>query len=259
MEARLADIDSINTQTAINDYIFSDLVPLEIAIQPLIRLVDQIDVHAATAKRATKNISFENELTHDEAAAIYLYSMETGTYSVYCSVNRALRANVSVRLKSWFLYLKLIHTALNKLPSEQVKLWRGVAKDVAKGYTKGMSVTWFSISSCSNDVGVVESFLDKETHSTLFSIDCKNGKSIRKYSAHPHEYEIILMPGTRLKVANKPLEYKGLHIVHLEELPNPNIQRKYSVLPSIQKSLVFSTFSMQQQETDCKYLDGVYL
>jgi hypothetical protein len=226
MEARLADIDSINTQTAINDYIFSELVPLEKAIQPLIRIVDKIDIHAATAKRETKNISLENELTHDEAAAIYLYSMETGPRSVYRSINIALRTNASIKLKSWFLYLKLIHTALNKLPSEQVKLWRGVAKDVAKGYTKGMSVTWFIISSCSNDAGVVESFLDKEAHSTLFSIDCKNGKSITSYSAYPHEYEIILMPGTRLKIANKPLEYKGLHIVHLEELPNPNIQRK---------------------------------
>jgi hypothetical protein len=174
--------------------------------------------------------------------------------------------------------MKLIHTALNKLPSQQVKLWRGVGKDVSTGYLKGMCMTWSSISSCSNDAGVVESFLDKKSHSTLFSIDCKNGKSIAKYSAYQHEYEIILMPGTRLKVINKPFEYNGLHLVDLEELPNPNVLRKYSILPGIKKvespsspsprdrkkytpgtgatkkSTSSTSSSVQQKKDKCKYI-----
>jgi hypothetical protein len=233
MSIRFADIDSINTQLPINDYIFSELVSLEKAVEPLSRIVDKVNIHAAAAKLATQDILLEDGLTHDEAAAVYLYSMETGPRSVYRLVNTALQANILSRLKSWFLYLKLIHTALNKLPSQQVKLWRGIRKDVSTGYLKGMCVTWFSISSCSNDAGVVEKFLDKKAHSTLFSIDCKNGKSIAKYSASQQEYEIILMPGTRLKVINKSFEYNGLHHVGFEELPNPNALRKYSILPGI--------------------------
>jgi len=173
-------------------------------------------------------------------------------------------------LKSWFLYLKLIHTALNKLPSQQVKVWRGLGQDVSAGYRKGMRLTWASMSSCSNDAGVVQNFLNKKAHSTLFTIDCINGKSITKYSAIASEHEVILMPGTQLKIAGNLLEFNGLHIVHLEELPNPNIQRKYSVLPGIKNSespgdrkkytsAIKKLSSVEQKKDKCKYFDRKYL
>jgi hypothetical protein len=260
MGTRFADVDSIKTQSGINDYIFSELVSLEKAIQPLAFLVDKINVHAATAKSATKDISSsEDELTHDEAAAIYLYSMETGARSLYRVMNFALRENILSRLKSWFLYLKLIHTALNKLPSQQVQVWRGFAKDVSASYRKGMRIVWSSMSSCSNDADVVKNFLDKKAHSTLFLIECKNGKSIAKYSYFPSENEVILMPGAQLKVVNNSFEFNGLHLVHLAELPNPNVQRKYSVLPAIKKLSSDSTVpSVQQKKDKCKYFNEEY-
>jgi len=90
METRFTDVDSVSSQSAINDYIFSELVSLEKAIQPISFLVDKINIHAATAKSATENISSEDELTHDEAAAVYLYSMETGPRSLYRVMNVAL-------------------------------------------------------------------------------------------------------------------------------------------------------------------------
>ena len=233
MEVRFTDVDSVNVHTPIDDYLLSELVSLERAIQPLFSHVDQIESHGREAKRATENSSLEDELTHDEAAAIYLYSMDTGPRSVYRMVNTALRANIRNGLQPWFPYLKLIYTALNKLPSHQTKVWRGIANDVSASYWKGRSMVWFSISSCSNDLGVVERFLDKKSRSTLFSVTCKNGKSIVQYSHFPNEYEVVLVPGTRLKVASKPLEYNGLYIVDLEEMQNPNVRRKYAVLPAI--------------------------
>ena len=240
METRFTDIDSVNSQATIDDYILFDLVSLERAIRPLINLMGEIEIHANTAKLAIREIVLEDELTHDEAAAIYLYSMETGLRSVYRMLNSALRTNIRAKLQPWFPYLKLIHTAFNKLPSHQEKLWRGVGKDISASYRKGMCIVWHSISSCSKEASVVETFLNKKVHSTLVSVVCKNGKSISKYSQFPHEYEIILMPGTQLKVTSKPFEHNGLHIVDLEELPNCNVQRKYAILPTIKNDQLSS-------------------
>lgn len=246
METRFTDVESVNTQPPINEYIFSKIVPLEKAIEPLVLLVDKIVANAATAKHATADISSEDELKHDEAAAIYLYSMETGSRSLYRMLNTALQINILSRLKPWFLYLKLLHTALNKLPSYQVQVWRGLEKDVSADYRKGMHLTWTNISSCSKDADVIKDLLNENMDSTFFTVNCINGKSIMKYSAFPSKQEVILMAGTQLKVINNSFEYNGLHIVQLEELSNPNMQRKYSVLPEIQKSSVSTVASVQQ-------------
>lgn len=256
MEIRFTDVDIINTRPAINDYIFCELVSLDQAIKPLVYLVDKIDVHVATAKHATGNISSTDELTHDEAATVYLYSMETGSRSLYLMLNTALRVNISSKLKPWFLYLKLLHTALNKLPSQQMKVWRGLRHDVHENYRKGMHIIWTSVSSCSKDVDIVQKHFNERMNSTLLSIDCINGKSIMKYSAFASEQEIILMPGTQVKVIDNSLKYNRFHLVHLKELSNPNIQRKYTVLPEIKNPSVPTTPPIQQKS---KYFHREYL
>ena len=177
MLARFTDVDFLDGEPAIDDYIYSRLVSLEKSAKPLTNLVDGIDIHANTAKHITRTIPLEHDLTHDEAAAIYLYSMQTGLRSLY-----------------------RVHTALNKLPSIRKQVWRGVSKNVSAGYTQGMCFTWKSFLSCSTDAGVVKGFLKNEGHNTLFSIACKNGKIISKYSAFKNEPEVILMPGTRFQV-----------------------------------------------------------
>ena len=89
MLTRFADVDPIDAEPAIDDYIFCKLVSLEESIQSLTKIVDQILIHTTTAKEMTGNISLEDGLTHDEAAAIYLYSMETGARSLYRVLNNA--------------------------------------------------------------------------------------------------------------------------------------------------------------------------
>ena len=252
MLTRFADVDPINAEPAIDDYIHCKLVTLEQSIKSLTNLVDKIIIHASTAKSITENISQEDGLTHDEAAAIYLYSMETGSRSLYRLLNDVLRKNNAQKLKLWFLYLKLLHTALNKLPSVQERVWRGIPKNVSASYTQGRRIIWKSVSSCSTDAGAVQAFLNQKAQNTLFSIDCKNGKIISKYSAFSEEQELILMPGTLLRVKNKPFEMNGLHLVDLEELPNPNIIKKYSVLPKIKRDLSSASSSQNKKS---KYPD----
>jgi hypothetical protein len=52
----------------------------------------------------------------------------------------------------------------------------------------------------------------------VFAIDATNGKDISEFSTFQEEQEVILMPGSRLRVKSKPLDFRNsLFIVHLGE------------------------------------------
>lgn len=257
MMTRFADIDSLSSQPPIYDYVFVELVPLEKAILPLINIVGKIKINARKAKLAMEKTNLEYGLTLDEAATLCLYSIQTGANGLYRLMNAALRANVEEKLRPWFRYLKLLHTALNKLPSVQARVWRGVGKSIGTSYRQGMSVVWFSVSSCSKDLGVVKNFLSQEAHSTLFSVTCQNGKSIARYSLFPEECEIILMPGTQLRVSGSPLEHNMLQIVDLEELQNENIWKKYAMLPAIGERNSSSLLDERQKSSKSSYVSSI--
>jgi hypothetical protein len=51
-------------------------------------------------------------------------------------------------------------------------------------------------------------------------IEIQNGKDLAGYTQFPNENEVVLPPGTTLRVISNPLRATdGLHIVHLEEVP----------------------------------------
>jgi hypothetical protein len=93
------------------------LVTLEESIKPLISMVPDIQIKAAKAiKRASYHT---DDLSIDESAAIVLYTMEWHLYTnlLYYILNEKLRTENREHLKPWFLYLKLILTALSRLPT----------------------------------------------------------------------------------------------------------------------------------------------
>ncbi|CAF1500300.1 unnamed protein product [Rotaria magnacalcarata] len=227
MSSRFYDIEPVNKQPAIGEYLICKLVSLEEAVVPVSHIVMDIIKYAASAKLACKAPS-EN-LTCDESAAIYLYTMETECYS---KMNKALRLNLMEGVKPWFLYLKLLHTALNKLPCQKLLVWRGITGDVSLNYSKNTKFTWAGVSSASTDISVLHCFLPNNTHCTLFSINSRYGKSVVKHSAMPNECEIILMPGTRLRVKGI-LHKPSLTIIQLEEENNPKFKSNLAVLPGI--------------------------
>ncbi|CAF3341423.1 unnamed protein product [Rotaria sp. Silwood2] len=171
---------------------------------------------------AKKHCTFPNEhnLNKDEAAAVYLYSMEmSDEATVYRLLNQTLRAEDRSTLRPWFSYLKLLDSAAARLPKFKGTVWRGVNKNVSNTFKKGQKITWWSVSSCSTSVDVISSFLGNVPQSTLFNIDCINGKSIAAYTCYPTEDEVILMPGTTFEVVSNPLHHHGgLHIIHLKEI-----------------------------------------
>ncbi|CAF0858599.1 unnamed protein product [Didymodactylos carnosus] len=204
-------------------YLSSKLVPLETAVEPIRDRVPDLLRFATLAK---KHCTYPNEhgLTQDESAALYLYSMEmSDEQSFYHILNQTLRDENRSALRPWFPYLKLLDTAVNKLPSTKTVAWRGVEINVSTLFQKHQTVTWWSVSSCSESVNILKAFLGNSTQSTLFNIECINGKKVSSYTCYPEENEILLMPGTTLKVVSDPLDHHGgLHIVHLKEIGDDN-------------------------------------
>ena len=198
------------------------LVSLEESVRPLQSLLDDnIGRYVFIAKENSRKA--KEGLTQDESAAIHLYSMECTpeNSSLYIHLNRALRAVNRHGLIPWFLYLKLLLTALFKLPPHTTTVWRGIRGDLSSQYETGQTITWWGVSSCTASVSVIDGFVGNSGSRTLFSIDAKNARSIRHHSMFAKEDEILLLPGTYLRVIGKLNPTKDLTIIQMEEETPP--------------------------------------
>ncbi|CAF3924857.1 unnamed protein product [Rotaria sp. Silwood2] len=125
-------------------------------------------------------------------------------------------------LLSWHGYLELFDTALKKLPSLQISLWRDIDGDISKNYKEGDEITWWYFSSCSSTVKVIKLFLGSV--SALLMVEAKNGKAISAYSNFPQENEVVLPLDARLRVISDTLDDASLAVIYLHELTDENDQ-----------------------------------
>jgi hypothetical protein len=220
---RFTDIESSTKRLPpVYGYLTHQLLPLQKALEPISSQVDQLDRFRIIANNEC-HFPSEHQLTRDESAAVFLYTMEWGENSFYQVINHVLRAEDRSILKPWFAYLKLFDTAIQKLPTVRMNLWRGVARNISQNYKKGDEFTWWTISSCSTSVDVIKNFLG--ANSTLFLIEAVNGKDICGYTNYSNENEVILCPGTRLRVVSDPLDQPPMHLVHLKEVSDDTEQQ----------------------------------
>jgi hypothetical protein len=210
VNSTLSELEEIN-RSPINGYQDSPILTLEEATARIIPPIPRIKDFVVTAKKyCNQNSSL---ITQDQSAAIYLYSMSTPLFS---SLNEILRAENRHLLKPWFAFLKLFTTALENLPLTKKTVWRGVTGDVSSVFADGDVHMWWSITSCSMDLKVVEQYLSET--GTVFAIDTINGRDITTFSAFPDEQEIVLMPGTRVRAKCQSLIHESrFFLVHLEE------------------------------------------
>ena len=202
----------------VSGYWNEDLVSLEAALKPIESLFNDLSRSIKTAK---KHCTFPSPhgLTQDESAAVYLYTMDGGQKSFYRVLNNALRAENRAALRVWFPFLKLFEVAISKLPTIRGSVWRGVPEDVSSQFKRDQVFTWWSISSCSQSVDVIQDFLSANNESTLFMIEVLNARDISSYSYYPSENEVLLTIGTELRVKADILQHPGgLKIVHLVQL-----------------------------------------
>ncbi len=161
-------------------------------------------------------------LTTDESAAIHLYTIQwPDSYcSLYDCLNRTLRSEQRNELKPWFSYLKLILTALYKLPPLKKTIWRAILGNVDNQYKRYK--IWWGFSSCTDSQKMAEQFVGNSGERTVFKINCTKGRCIGSHSYFREEKEILLMPGTYLEVLNKWTNADGLHMIELQELEPPH-------------------------------------
>jgi len=214
-----ADKEPTKTLTPIEGYEKTPLVSLKEAVAPIEPLIHNLKTMVWTAERNSEDPS--DGLTSDESASIHLYTMEwpKGQNSLYKLLNQKLRSEERNELESWHSYLKLFFTALHKLPSLKKLIWRGIRGDVSHLYRK--DYIWWGVSSCTETMEVMQKFVGRSGVRTLFMIDCINGKSIQSHSHYKKENEIILMPGTYLRVIDKWSPADDLYMIRLQEETPP--------------------------------------
>jgi hypothetical protein len=224
-----ADEESGKLLQPIEGYKSLDLVPLEEAIEPIVKFCPDVCRRAYIAKGNCD--SPKDGLTEDESAAIYLYTTEWQPHEqcLYAALNTMLRSkNRNKLIPPWFLFMKLLLTALFKLPSYSKPVWRGVRLDLRKQYEVGKTYTWWGFSSCTGSIAVLESesFLGQDGKRTIFSIECFNGKKIREHSSFEEEDEILLLPGSQFYVKGHLQPSKkdpDLIIIQLVQVQPPHI------------------------------------
>lgn len=200
------------------------LVSLEIAVRPVAHMFLHLEKYVWIAKRNCENPA--DNLTQDESASIFLYTMEFNQGpSLYGVLNRALRNEARGQLIPWFSYLRLFFTAMDKLPSHDCKVWRGIKNvDLTSKYKKGKEVVWWGVTSTTESMNVLdnEQFLGKSGLRTIISINCKHGKRIAAHSYFKDkEEEVILMPGFNFRVKSDIKPSDGLHMIDVEEVEPP--------------------------------------
>ncbi|CAF0920755.1 unnamed protein product [Adineta ricciae] len=207
---------------SIQDYEQEQLVSLEQACQPLETLLGaELSLYVTVAKLNCQQP--KHELSQDEAASVYLYTMEWDQpqNSLHILLNQALCHSNENQLHPWLKYLKLLFTALFKVPyGECHRVWRGISKDVREDYREGDEMSWWTLTSVTSSLDVLQSpmYLGREKIQTIFEIETKYGKPIREYSHLQNDDEILLLPGINLKVIGSSKHSDGFHIIHLREI-----------------------------------------
>lgn len=224
---RISDIANETQQllTPISGYNELPLVSLEEAVEPLVSILPTIHNYVSDAKRRCQSqLQPGNVLTLDQSASIMLYTMSwiPRDQCLYVALNRTLRTEERENLKPWFLYLKLILTAISRLPLSTEKLiYRGIKQDLSELYQQDVKFVWWGFSSCTSSLQVLQNhFLGSTGPRTLFHIECNGGKDISSYSRYNSEKEIIILPGRQFQVKSC-LQQPDLHIIHLKEIESP--------------------------------------
>ncbi len=150
--------------------------------------------------------------------------------------------------------MKLLLTALHKIPPSANTLYRGVAKSLAQlpqKLEKGKSVVWWAVTSTASHVSVLENpqFMGQSGPRCLFTIKATSARDIQRYSAMGStEREFVLPPGSCFVVEDILDAGSGLSIVQLVEdasmkLLKFQLPSASSFSPAAASSKSFASFS----------------
>ncbi|MFI0793244.1 ADP-ribosyltransferase domain-containing protein [Micromonospora rubida] len=207
---------------AITGVFDTPLMDFREAAAPVAKLLSGLDWHVEQSRRfgETQVGGGADELSVDEVAALYLYTCESAFYR---QINATLRNPDRSQILPYLPYLRLLFSAVSRLPARKEPLWRGVSLDLRAQYPLGQTVTWWGVSSCTSKLSVAQAFLGGRGKRTLFEVLPVRAVGIRRFSAFTGEEEFILAPGTQLEVTDVRAERNGLCTVRLAELAEQHL------------------------------------
>ncbi|CAF2831164.1 unnamed protein product [Rotaria sp. Silwood2] len=214
-------ISTNNPLKLIDGYLNEPLVSLEEALQPFHGRIDQLAYYIKEAKSKCHYPS-EHNLTRDESAAIYIYTMKWDNKCLYDHLQEAWSFEDKSQMKPWFKYLKLFKSACDKLPNVKKEIWQGTPFDerlIEKLSSKSLSL-YSSMTSCLLWPNEIDDYLRKNDNAKiiLISYEFVNGKSIAGYSANSWD-EVIVSPGVKLGVASHSMiDANGSVTLHLKRV-----------------------------------------
>jgi hypothetical protein len=212
------------------------LVSLELAVEPLMTLLPSIQTYVHLAKKKCQNPA--NDLTCDQSASIMLCTMRWQPIDQCLSfvLNTILRSTDRQKLKPWFLYLKLLLTALCRLPSIFRTVYRGIQLDISEQYPKDKIIIWWDFVLCTTllDNLYSEKYLNKKNVRTIFTIECHSSKDINKHLFYPSIDMILLLPATQFQVIESVKQKTNLYWIQLKEIESPfNLLQLVSIVSEL--------------------------
>ena len=202
------------------DYERIPLVSLELAVDPLITLLPAVQTYVRLARDRCRHPA--DGLTCDQSASIMLLTMrwQPVDQCLYAVLNATVTSTDAEPLKRWFLYLKLLYTALMRLPSIHRTIYRGIKADVRKQYPKGKAIDWWYFTLCTHSLSVLQSekYLGRTGPRSIITIDSHSSKDIQKHSFFPSTDMILLLTPGQFHVTQCLEHEPDLHWIQLEEM-----------------------------------------
>ncbi|CAF4283433.1 unnamed protein product [Rotaria sp. Silwood2] len=178
----------------IDGYLDEPVLPLEDALEPFDGKINRLSYYIQEAKMRCHYPS-EHNLTLDESAAIYIYTMKSDDRCLQNYLQAALNSNDQNTLQAWFKYLKLFKTALDKLPTAKAEVWQGGPFDEKlKEQLNSKSLPLYtSLCSCSPSVNQIKDYLQKPVGNKMILLGYQsvNGKLVTGYTANNWQEAIV--------------------------------------------------------------------
>lgn len=212
------------------------VVSLDEALLPIQRSHGLLQFYIDAAKRYHCRPP-SSSLTEDEFSALLLYSRDWGSQSLHHMLNQALRSRHSQSLTHWLPFLKILYNAYQKLPCVKGEVWRAMHSHIASTLRVNDEIAWWNIISCSSSKKTIESVLDGR--SVLCSIQTVRGRRVSDFAFCREEEEVLLWPGTRLRVKKSRTNHIGEYVVYLEEVDDPHFDTTRDNVVSV--TILFAT------------------
>lgn len=182
---------------AIDEYETKETVSIDTMLEPFLASTDQLEDHLKKAK-FLPNMNTQHGLNEDQIAAVYLYADDWSENSLHRQLNQALQSGNKETIKPWLGFLKLLNSALEKLPTVKGTIYRGLPKNIETQLKDKSEIVLWQYVSCSTSSGIINSILDE--NSIVCSIESLSAKNITGYTPYSADFEVLLLPGTFLHI-----------------------------------------------------------